>query len=126
MVQRPTFFSLDACPRGQVTESEAMLSLKATSGPKYRGASSRYSALAARSEVPSPSPPIFFSIDACALGSSPHCAEVYCSLSHAFNFENVCCLAKEMTSQQYKMRAKFITAVCVHHCSFLSVELQFA
>ena len=44
----------------------------------------------------------FFSTDACALGSSPHCAQVYCSLSHAFTFENVCCLAKEMTSPQYK------------------------
>ena len=33
-----------------------------------------------------------------------------------------------MTSPQYKMLAKFITAIkfCVHCCGFLSAELQFA
>ena len=69
-------------------------------------------------KVPSPGPPIFFPIDACSLGSSPHCTEVCCSLPHAFTFENVCCQAKEMTSPQYKILAKFTTAVCVHRCSF--------
>jgi len=44
----------------------------------------------------------FFPINACALGSSLHCTKVYCSLPHAFTFENVCCLAKEMTNPQYK------------------------
>ena len=62
----------------------------------------------------------FFSTDACALGSSPHCTKVYCSLPHTFTFENVCCLAKEMTSPQYEMLAKFTIAIklCVHCCSF--------
>ena len=92
----------NACPRGQVSQSEAMLRLKATSGPKSQGASSRYSALATRPEVPSLRPSLFFPTGACELGSSPHCTKVYCSLPHAFTFENVCCLAKEMTSPQYK------------------------
>ena len=35
----------------------SLLRLKSTSGPKSRGASSRYSALARRPEVPSPGPP---------------------------------------------------------------------
>ena len=38
----------------------SVLRLKATSGPKSRGALSRYSALATRPEVPSPGPPFFF------------------------------------------------------------------
>ena len=40
----------------------SLLRLKATSGPKSRGASSRYSALARRPEVPSPGPPFFFGV----------------------------------------------------------------
>ena len=38
----------------------SVLRLKATSGPKSRGASSRYSALATRPEVPSPGPTFFY------------------------------------------------------------------
>ena len=38
----------------------SVLRLKATSGPNSRGASSRYSALAKRPDVPSPGPPFFF------------------------------------------------------------------
>ena len=76
-------------------------------------------------KVPSPGPPIFFPIDACSLGSSPHCTEVCCSLPHAFTFENVCCQAKEMTSPQYKMLAK-LPLLFVFTVVVFPVELQFA
>ena len=56
MVWGPTFLFLNACPRGQVSESEAMLRLKATS----RGAWSRYGALATSPEVPSLGSLVFF------------------------------------------------------------------
>ena len=54
----------------------SLLRLKSTSGPKSRGASSRYSALARRPEVPSSGPPFFLR---CA-----HAHEVPRSMSRKF------------------------------------------